>query len=306
MAGLRRILSWAVAHEAELHDAARGLTDHLITEHTYESHANRLLGRLRQPVRPLDRGLMMNAHTGDWFVATSPQPTASMRLLAFTAAGGGVSSFARQARQLPDWLEMRTLSLPGRQARFDEPLCTNLDRLVAELSAACAELAGPYLMFGYCSGALIAYLVVRDLAGRGEMLPRRLIVGSYPPPHLVSTPLLAGLDSPTLWRVLVEQKAVPSKLADNTELREIAEPILRADLGLISSYRHERATPLPVPITVLTGERDVSLASGAVAGWHGYSTAPLRTVPLAASHWFMEEDPAAGTAALVHEAELSR
>lgn len=249
---------------------------------------------------------MMNADVGDWFVASSPQPKASMRLLAFTAAGGGVSSFARQASQLPDWLEMRTLSLPGRQARFDEPLCTDLDRLVAELSAACAELAGPYVMFGYCSGALIAYLVARDLAGRGEILPRRLIVGSYPPPHLVSTPELAGLDSATLWRVLVEQKAVPSELAENIEFREIAEPILRGDLQLISGYRHERATPLPVPITVLTGEGDDSLPAGAVSGWDGYSTAPLRTVSLAASHWFMEQDPVAGVAALVHEAELSR
>jgi surfactin synthase thioesterase subunit len=249
---------------------------------------------------------MMTAHAGDWFVATSPQPTASVRLLAFTAAGGGVSSFARQASQLPDWLEMRTLNLPGRQARFDEPMVTDVDRLVAELSAACAELAGPYLMFGYCSGALIAYLVARELAGRGETLPQRLIVGSYPPPHLVSTPELAVLDSDTLWRVLVEQKAVPSELAEEPELRAMAEPILRGDLGLISSYRHERATPLPVPITVLTGERDGSLADGAVDGWDGYSTAPLRTVSLAASHWFMEEDPAAGVAALVHEAELSR
>src|ERR1022692_1266722 len=96
------------------------------------------------PVRPLDRGLMMNAHVGDWVVATSPQPTASTRLLAFTAAGGGVSSFAGQASQLPDWLEMRTLNLPGRQARFDEPMCTDVDRLLAELLAACAELAGAH------------------------------------------------------------------------------------------------------------------------------------------------------------------
>jgi medium-chain acyl-[acyl-carrier-protein] hydrolase len=249
---------------------------------------------------------MMNARADDWFVATSPQPTASIRLLAFTGAGGGVSSFAQQASQLPGWLEMRTLNLPGRQSRFDEPLCTDLDRLVAELSAACAELAGPYLMFGYCTGALIAYLVAQDLAGRGETLPRRLIVGSHAPPHLVSTPLIAGLDSDTLWQVLVEHRAVASEVADSTEFREIAEPILRADLGLISSYRYERATPLPVPITVLTGERDGSLASGAVGGWDGYSTAPLRIVSLAAGHWFMEEDPAAATAALVHEAELSR
>jgi surfactin synthase thioesterase subunit len=91
----------------------------------------------------------------------------------------------------------------------------------------------------------------------------------------------------------------------NTGTRRKPQP-LGGDLQLISSYRHERATPLPVPITVLTGEGDDSLPAGAVAGWDGYSTVPLRTVPLAASHWFMEEDPAAGVAALVHEAELSR
>ena len=247
--------------------------------------------------------MKMSTRQDKWFVATSPRPDAEVRLLAFTAAGGGCASFARQAEALPDWLEMLTLNLPGRQARFVEPPCTDLAELAGTLAGDCAGLTAPYLMFGYCSGALIAYLVACGLAERGALLPERLVVVSYPAPDLTATPPVGDLSSDKLWRLLIAHQAVPPALAGQPEVRELAEPVLRADIELIAGYRHRQAPPLPVPITVIAGERDPAMASGAADGWQRCCVPPLRRVWLPAGHWLLEEEPALTVSALVAEAE---
>jgi surfactin synthase thioesterase subunit len=244
--------------------------------------------------------------TTDWFVATAPRPSASVRMVAFPPAGGGCSAFAQQARTLPPWLEMLTLNMPGRQARYSEPLRTDLAPLIQELTGACSDIDSPYLMFGYCSGALLAYLVARALKHDGARLPERLVVGSLSPPHLVSTPILANMSSDKLWEVLTTYQAVPPEMAAEPEFRELAEPVLRADFALIEGDHRDLAEPLPVPVTVLVGARDETLTPEAVSSWAQYTTEPLRVTHIQSGHWFMEEDPAAGIAALVAEAEQLR
>lgn len=239
----------------------------------------------------------------EWFVSTVPRPDATVNVVAFPHAGGGCSAFATHARAMPTWLRVMTLNLPGRQARFSEPLRTDIEELTAELTASWARHAEPGLFFGYCSGAILAYYVVRSLQQRGATLPRSLVVGGYPAPHMsLGIVTLADLDSETLWKVLLRNQAIPPQIGAHADLRRMAEPVIRADLALVAGYRHTPAPPLPIPITVLLGSRDVSLSPEAVNGWAEYTTQELRIRRLPTGHWFMEEDPAAATAALVSEA----
>lgn len=241
-----------------------------------------------------------------WFVSTAHRPDANVTVAAFPHAGGGCAAFAEHARAMPDWAQITTLSLPGRQARFGEALRTDLETLTAELAAYWANRAARCLFFGYCTGALIAYRVACLLRDHGATMPRRLAVGSCKPPHLATGASLADLDSDTLRKVLVEYQAIPPQLSDNPEMWELSEPIVRADLALVAGYRHAEASPLPITITVLVGERDDWLTPADVSGWGRYTTQPLEIRRLPAGHWFMHEDPAASTAALVAEATAIR
>lgn len=200
---------------------------------------------------------------------------------------------------------MATLNLPGRQARFDEPLRTDLHGLTTELAQWCAQCTEPFLFFGYCSGALLAYCVARLLHAQHAVLPRRLIVGSFQPPHRAQVPSLTGLSSSRLWEILAGHQAVPPALADHpefAELRELSEPVLRADFELVGGYRHTSAPPLPIPITVLVGEQDRWISDDDIAAWADYTSAGLSVCRMPGGHWFMEKDPAGSTAALVEQA----
>lgn len=203
---------------------------------------------------------------------------------------------------MPDWLALLTLNLPGRQARFSEAPRTDLNALVTDLAGDCARRTEPYLMFGYCSGVLLAYLVALRLHKLGAALPRGLVVGSYSAPHLVASPPIASLNSEELWQALVEHHAVLPRLASHSELRQLSESVIRADLALVAQYRHVPAAPLPVPITVIVGERDGWPPASDLESWRQYSTSRIRARHIRAGHWFMEEDPAGSAKILAAEA----
>jgi surfactin synthase thioesterase subunit len=249
---------------------------------------------------------LAKAARDDWFVATHPHPEASVIAAAFPHAGAGCSAFARHARMLPPWLELMTLNLPGRQARFREPFRTEIDMLSAELAEYWAQRTGPFLFFGYCSGALLAYCVARCLQERGAVIPKRLVVGSFKAPHLASGESLADLDSETFWKALIENRAIPSQLSANIELRVLTEPVMRADMALTAGYRHVSGPPLKVPITVLAGAQDKLVPPEDAMAWAQHTTQGFHVRHLSAGHWFMEEDPAGSIAVLVREAEAVR
>jgi medium-chain acyl-[acyl-carrier-protein] hydrolase len=240
--------------------------------------------------------------TDDWFVSNTRRTDTELTLAVFPQAGGGCGTFALQARQTPGWLDFMTLNLPGRQARFGEPLCTDIDALTAELVSYWEKHPRPYLFFGYCTGALVAYRVACGLQERGAAMPERLVVGSFKPPHLASVEPLSELNSETFWRVLVDNEAVPPMLLAEPELRQLSESVVRADLALAAGYRHADAPPLPIPITVLVGERDSWISASDISAWGQYTTGGLETRVLPAGHWFMEEDSAVAMSALVAEA----
>ncbi|MGW4393655.1 thioesterase II family protein [Amycolatopsis nivea] len=224
---------------------------------------------------------------GGWFARAAARPAARARIYAFPHAGAGPGALAALAEALPDTAELWALNLPGRQARLEEPPRTELEPLVAELAADVLEdgWRQPRIFFGYCGGALLAYLTALRVA------PDRLCVGSFGAPDVALVPRrLHALPDETFWDVVIEQGGVPPELA-REELRPVFEAALRADFALYASCFPGPAAPLDVPVTVLRGIRDEELSLGSVLGWRRYSTRPLELRSVDAGHWLVDEAP---------------
>lgn len=236
---------------------------------------------------------------GGWFVRAAPRPDADTRLYAFPHGGAGPSAFAALAAQLPPQIELWALNLPGRQARRDEPVRTDLDLLVEEIAE---DLAAPpgsaprdIALFGYCGGALLAYLAAR------RCRPQHLVVASFAAPDVVVVPRRLHLvPGEMFWDAVLEQGGVPPELA-HPDLRPVFEPAIRADFALYAGHRRQRSTPLDVPITVLYGRDDADLNLGGLLGWRRHTTAARTELRgFAAGHWLVDEHPA-GVAACLAE-----
>jgi surfactin synthase thioesterase subunit len=225
----------------------------------------------------------------DWFIPLADPDAAVTHLYALPQAGAGCTAFAECASLLAPDLALWALNLPGRQARFAEPPSTALPPLLDQV----ADVVGghePWLLFGYCSGALLAFLLARRLRAAGQPGPAGLLVASYPAPDLARPPLgLHMLPPDEFWAEIMSYGGVPASVAAQPDFREIFEPALRADYQLLAGYRYVDEPPLDVPVTVLTGDRDPVLTPEDIRGWSRHTTGPVRFRSVPGGHWLLDD-----------------
>jgi medium-chain acyl-[acyl-carrier-protein] hydrolase len=225
--------------------------------------------------------------TGDkqgWFVPVDHHPDARTRLYVFPHAGAGPAAAAPLAERLPPDIDVWALNLPGRQVRPGEPARTDLTGLTRDLARWLVDNdVKPYALFGYCGGALLAYLAAARCA------PTRLFVGSFAAPDIaLIARRLHLLPRDRFWEIILDQGGIGPELAGQLELRGVFEPALRADFGLYAGYQH-RPQRLTVPITVLHGRDDDQLGRGALLGWRRHTSGPVELVDLPGGHWLLDE-----------------
>ncbi|MEU4244963.1 alpha/beta fold hydrolase [Actinoplanes sp. NPDC026619] len=227
----------------------------------------------------------------DWFIPLSDPDRAVGHVCALPQAGGGATAFAALADELGPDITVWALNLPGRQARFGEPTRTDLDPLLDDLAGAFPHPA-PMLLFGYCSGALLAFLLAHRLHHHGHRAPDALMVASYPAPDRAeparSTHRLPGEQ---FWSEILSYGGVPERIAAQSDFREIFEPALRADYELLSGYHHRDVAPLPLPITTIAGAADPVLRTADVDRWRAHTTGPFRSETIDGDHWLLENSP---------------
>jgi medium-chain acyl-[acyl-carrier-protein] hydrolase len=228
--------------------------------------------------------------TRDWFVPLASDG-GDLRVFGFPHAGAGCAQLVDLARALvPHGLTMWSVNLPGRQARLDEPPRAGLHPLTEELADAITPyLEQPYALFGYCGGALLAFMLVRTLRARSAPLPRQLVVASAEAPDIALRPRrVANLPSDTLWAYLEESGSMPASLGAEGRLRQVVEPAIRADFALLAGYRHQPDLPLPVPVTVCYGSRG-HIPRGALLGWRRQSSWPVTLCEVDGGHWLLDD-----------------
>ena len=225
-----------------------------------------------------------------WFVPLRADAESAVRMFAFPHAGAGPGSMASLAAACAPQVDLWAANLPGRQARQREPARTDLEPLVDDLADAVATHAGErFTLFGYCSGALLAYLVARRLDTAG-VVAARLFVGSMAAPDVAEIPRrLHLLPSELFWQQLPAQGGASAELAARRDMRPVFEPALRADFALVAGYRHRSQPPMSIPITVLYGDADTLLSRGGLLGWRRQTSVGVDLREIGGSHWLLDE-----------------
>lgn len=226
-----------------------------------------------------------------WFVPMVTDPDRAVWVLGLPQAGAGCAAFADLAGLLGTGAALFGMNAPGRQARLDEPPATDLSELVDGTTGWLADhVDRPYILFGYCSGALVAFLTARRVAELGLPAPRSLVVCSYPAPQLPRTATIRpDLPADEFWREIISYGGFPEELTSEPDYRTLFEPALRADYQALSTYRYRHGPPLDVPVVAVTGRRDHSLPAAVVAAWAEQTTARFRLERVPSGHWVVAQ-----------------
>ncbi|MEU3529465.1 alpha/beta fold hydrolase [Streptomyces sp. NPDC038707] len=230
----------------------------------------------------------------DWIQSVAA-PDAVARVVCLPRAGGSARDFDRWRTSLGARIELAAIQLPGRLDRFGEQPLNDLHRIAEEVGAALTTLPPrPYVLFGDCMGALVAFETACVLRRLGAAPPACLVVASYPAPDRMRTERrYSDGSAEDLRKRLREVGGVPPAVLDEDELFELMLPMLRADFEAFESYRYRRTDPLPSAVHALVGAEDPYVTVADLDGWRRHTTGEFTARALPGGHFFLHESDAA-------------
>lgn len=215
-----------------------------------------------------------------------------MNLFCFPFAGGSSYSYHCFLPFLPKHIKLIPLELPGRGARINEALQTDIHNIVVDLYAQVRnQLSAPYAFYGHSMGTLLAYLLAKKIIAEKCRLPTGLFMsGSGGPSVRDKIPPRHLLPGEQFLDELRKIGGSPDEVLNNKELMHFYEPILRADFATLSQYSYAETTPFDIPLIVMTGlEENISRED--VIAWQKETCKPIIWHRFTGKHFFIFDHP---------------
>ena len=218
-----------------------------------------------------------------------------LTLLCLPYSGASAMVYSRWRRQLPSWLHLQPVELPGRGARYDEPLQTDMRALALQLAREHKpSLHGPYALFGHSLGALLACEMAHAFRALGAAEPVALFASGTAAPTMRSD-YDRGFAEPQSDEQLIDQlrtfQGTSEEVLANQELMSLTLPILRADFMLCGRFRPMQRPLLKCPVHVLGGKEDKATTEQLI-GWSQETQGSFSVDMMTGGHFFIHEHEA--------------
>ncbi|WP_434599541.1 thioesterase II family protein [Streptomyces sp. A5-4] len=225
-------------------------------------------------------------------VRTAPRPDAHTTLYCLPHAGGAASAYRDWSTQLPAWLEVVAVQLPGREHRVAEPPTFSPEDTAAAVEAdLSAHPDRSIVLFGHSMGGLLAFEVARLLARDGGPAPTGLFVSGseHPAAKEHTDPAVSQLSDPELLDWAVALGGMPAWVVAEPQMHELVLPILRADCAWLENHVYRAAAPLACPITVMAGEADPHVGITGLRAWQMETTGNFRMRRHPGGHFYADD-----------------
>jgi surfactin synthase thioesterase subunit len=235
---------------------------------------------------------MTGAEAERWLRIHPRRTTPKLRLVGFPYAGGSVASFHAWHDVMPAEIEFRALQLPARHDRLHELPLVSVASIVERVISAISALPRlPLALYGHSFGSLIAFEVARRLEAQDNPV-RAIIVAAHRPPHIAAAKsAIHGLAELDFLRALHQRYRTLEAVLQDSELRELVLPALRADFQALETYQYIPGK-ISAPIFVLRGKQDTDLTPEHAMAWHALTASESSTREVDAGHFFMESHAA--------------
>ena len=227
-------------------------------------------------------------------------------LLCLPCAGASATMYLRWRRELPRWIHVVPVELPGRGGRLSEPGVEDFDTLVSRLANEHAgAMSGAYALFGHSMGAKLAYGIAHHQQASGARRPLALVASGSPAPSRPDTePLPAKGDVAGLIDHLRRQGGTPDEVFASGELMRITLDVLGTDFRVCDSFRRREAAPLSSPLHVLAGRQD-DIAPARIEAWRQEAVGSASIDWFDGGHFFIRQLEAQVLAVLVERLSQS-
>lgn len=228
--------------------------------------------------------------TTKWLAHLRVNPAARIRLFCFPYAGGSAAIFRTWADQLPKFIEICPVEIPGRGARLQEEPVSDFSQLI-ELTAEGLRpfLTKPYAFFGHSMGALIAFELARFYRKQGLPEPVHIFASGHTAPDFPAVhPPIHNLPDKEFVQELRSLNGTPDAVLKNQELMELLIPILRADFAINETYVCQPDAPLGIPFSVYGGLKDRDVTRESLEAWKAHTTGVFSLQMFNGDHFFLQ------------------
>ena len=212
-----------------------------------------------------------------------------LRLFCLPYSGASAMLYARWKRQLPTWIDVCPVELPGRGRRFAESLQTDLRALAGQLADELAvHLDRPYALFGHSLGGLLVFELAHALRERGLPLPQALFASaaSAPARRDGHRELAQEQSDEQLIERMRQLGGTAEAVFDDPDMLALTLPVMRADFLLCGLYDYCSRPPLTCPIHVFGGKAD-RLSVDSLSAWQDETSASFSLEMLDGGHFFL-------------------
>lgn len=225
---------------------------------------------------------MTSEKPSKWYRRVGERIASTENIIWFPHAGGGCSPLIRAARQTPPHTNLFVATLPGREARFADPMSETLDELVDALVAELPVTEQPPILVGHSFGALLAYCVAKRCPASG------LVVMAMSSPDRISRcdSIVHLSDREFAEQLDLRYGGVPKTLRENEEAMRMFLPTVRRDLTLLESYQASIDEVIDIPITALAGTDDTRITPAQMQNWQSHTNVDFRMQMMVGDHFF--------------------
>lgn len=194
------------------------------------------------------------------------------KLLCFPYAGGGASFYAGWQQYMPE-VEILPVQLPGRENRMGEPLFRELGSAVEAITEAVFPIIekSEFSIFGHSMGGILGYETAKSLESLGAG-PQLCFISATSVDERPKDVLSSELSEDDFFLRVSEYGAIDetSEILEYPEFREIFMKVLRADFGIIESYK-KTETILHCPVVTLCGDEDPMMTIARMDSWKNFA-----------------------------------
>lgn len=211
-----------------------------------------------------------------------------MILFLFHHAGGDKYFFREFEKLLAPQIEPISIEVPGRGDRFGESLLTTMDSVVEDVyNQIKPYIHKPYMMLGFSMGTLVTYSLMLKIRKLSKPLPQHVFILARESPDFFKRDIFSyKYSSKDFWNHVSKYGGLPEILLQNEEIKNMYEPILRADFQLLEEFEYLPQPKLPVKATVILGEEDIVKLENAET-WQLHFEQEIEIITLKGGHFFL-------------------
>ena len=196
-------------------------------------------------------------------------------------------------RELPTWIDVCPLQLPGREDRFKDAPFTSIVDVEQTLGPLLAPLLDrPFAFFGHSLGSLLAFDLARYLRRQYNVLPVHLFVSATQAPHtrLFNAAITDLPDDLFLDQIVHRYNAIPPMILDEPEFLQLLLPTMRADFRMVETYTYKEEAPLVCPITAFGGRADERIPIESLRAWKEQTSSTFALKMFDGGHFFLRAE----------------